>query len=226
MMSKAGLSCRAMSYIAERRLEEKERRRAEILDAAESVASVEGWDAMTMDQVARKARLSRALVYVYFKDKTDLMFGINVRGLAVLKQRFVEVVARNKRGIDQIEGFGRAYVALSQEFPVYFDVLARCELVTPEDKIDLTSNEGLCLTCGDEVLDLMVTSLETGIHDGSIRSDIGSPRVVGVALWGFMYGVVQVATTKANILGHRGVVMGKLMEQSLALAVRSLVPAS
>jgi len=60
-----------MNYIAERRLEEKERRRAEILDAAEAVTARFGWDAMTMDRVARKARLSRALVYVYFKDKTD-----------------------------------------------------------------------------------------------------------------------------------------------------------
>jgi len=53
-----------MSYIAERRQEEKERRRAEILDAAEAVCAEVGWDAMTMDQVARKARLSRALLYV------------------------------------------------------------------------------------------------------------------------------------------------------------------
>ena len=45
-----------MSYIAERRQEEKERRRAEIIDAAEAVAATVGWDAMTMDRVARKAR--------------------------------------------------------------------------------------------------------------------------------------------------------------------------
>jgi len=49
-----------MNDLAERRHEEKERRRAEILDAAEAVAASEGWDDMTMDQVARRARLSRA----------------------------------------------------------------------------------------------------------------------------------------------------------------------
>ncbi|MEN9528009.1 MAG: hypothetical protein RLY56_1960, partial [Pseudomonadota bacterium] len=54
-----------MSYLAERRLEEKERRRLEILEAAAEVAGVVGFEAMTMEQVARKARLSRALVYVY-----------------------------------------------------------------------------------------------------------------------------------------------------------------
>jgi TetR/AcrR family transcriptional regulator len=51
-----------MSYIALRREEEKERRRAEILDAAEVLYAKKGWDALTVDQVARSARLSRALV--------------------------------------------------------------------------------------------------------------------------------------------------------------------
>jgi TetR/AcrR family transcriptional regulator len=213
-----------MNYIAERRQEEKERRRAEILDAAEAVATAVGWDDMTMDQVARKARLSRALLYVYFKDKTDLMFGIDERALLLLKQRFLEVAARHGRGIDQIEGFGRAYVAVCQEFPVYFDVLARCELVSV-DEIDPNTNEGVCLMCGDAVLNLMATALETGIQDGSVRPDIGPPGVVGVALWGFMHGIVQLATTKAKILMHRGVAVNELMEQSLALAVRSLQPA-
>src|SRR6267378_5722340 len=112
-----------MNYLAERRQEEKERRRAEILDAAEAVVGSSGWDELTMDQVARKARLSRALLYVYFKDKTDLLFGICGRALATLRQRFEEAVARNKRGLDQMVGLGRAYIAFSQEFPVYFDTI-------------------------------------------------------------------------------------------------------
>jgi AcrR family transcriptional regulator len=47
----------SMSYISVRREEEKERRRAEILDAAEALYAKKGWDALTVDQVARSARL-------------------------------------------------------------------------------------------------------------------------------------------------------------------------
>ena len=46
-----------MSYITERRGEEKERRRAEILDAAEALYAKTGWDALTVDQVARRVAL-------------------------------------------------------------------------------------------------------------------------------------------------------------------------
>ena len=34
--------------------------------------------------------------------------------------------------MDQLVGIGRAYIAFSQEFPVYVEVMARCELLSPE----------------------------------------------------------------------------------------------
>jgi AcrR family transcriptional regulator len=209
-----------MSYIAERRLEEKERRRAEILDAAEAVCAVVGWDDMTMDQVARKARLSRALLYVYFKDKQDLLFGLCERALGILGQRFMDAVSRQRRGLDQMAAIGRAYVAFSQEFPVYFEVVARCEVLTPDPEVE--SNEAAVLHRGDQARALMVAVIETGIRDGSIRSDVGDAKVVSTVLWGYMHGVLQLASTKANVLAHDGVNIKALVDQALVMATRSL----
>src|SRR5215469_181641 len=210
-----------MSYIAERRQEEKERRRAEILDAAEVVAAKESWDALTVDQVARKARLSRALVYVYFKDKNDLLFGLGERALAALRQRFEEAIARNRLGLDQILGMGRAYLAFSHEFPVYFEVMARCELMS-EDTPEVDPNEEACRMGGDAVRALMVKALESGVKDGSIRKDVGDLQAVALILWGFTHGVLQLAATKPNILAHAGVQTRPLLEQTLVMATRSI----
>jgi AcrR family transcriptional regulator len=209
-----------MSYIAERRQEEKERRRAEILDAAEAVAAEVGWDAMTMDQVARKARLSRALLYVYFRDKTDLLFGLCERALATLTQRFAEAVARQKRGLDQLTAIGRAYVAFSQEFPVYFEVVARCELLSPEP--DAQSNESAAMLKGDACRGLMVEVIKAGIGDGSIRPDVGDPNVVANVLWGFMHGVLQISASKASALMHAGVTIRNFVEHALLMATRAV----
>src|SRR4029450_6786119 len=117
-----------MSYIAERRQEEKDRRRIEIVQAAEDLYRELGWDAVTMDNVAKRARLSRALVYVYFKDKRDLHFAICQRALETLHSRFEEAITRAKSGLDKVESLGRAYMAYGQEFPHYFDACARLEL--------------------------------------------------------------------------------------------------
>jgi AcrR family transcriptional regulator len=210
-----------MNYIAERRQEEKERRRADILDAAEAVAANVGWGDLTMDQVARNARLSRALVYVYFKDKVDLMFGICERSLATLRQRFEAAVARNKRGLDQMVGMGRAYIAFSQEFPVYFDVIARCELLST-DVADMQVNEEACLAGGNAVRTLMVSVLETGVRDGSIRQDVGDSKAVATVLWGFTHGVIQLAATKAKLLARDGLDARQVLDQAMVMATRAI----
>src|SRR5258706_3458096 len=187
-----------MNYIAERRLEEKDRRRAEILSAAEAVAATAGLEAVTMDQVARQARISRALLYVYFRDKDDLHLGLCERGLEIMHQRFSAAAARNSTGLAQLQAMGRAYVAFAQEFPVYFDTLARFHATEAE----IGKAEGClggCLLQGDLVHAVIVTSVETGIRDGSVSPDIGRPLAVAMTLWGFMHGIILISATKGEL---------------------------
>jgi len=212
-----------MSYIAERRLEEKERRRAEIVDAAEAAGRDVGLDALTMDDVARRARLSRALIYVYFQDRTDLMFGLAERAMQMLHGRFVEAAERNRTGLDQVSAIGRAYVAFSQEFPVLFDALARCELQSP-DPAELSPTEQACALGGDRLHATLVASIESGVRDGSIRSDVGSPLLMSVTLWGFMHGIIQLTTTKAHALAHHGVTPKSLIDYAIDMITRDLKP--
>ena len=210
-----------MSYIAERRLEEKERRRAEIVDAAEAAGREVGLDALTMDDVARRARLSRALLYVYFQDRSDLMFGLAERAMNMLHARFVEAAERNKTGLEQVNAIGRAYVAFSQEFPTLFDALARCELQTP-DPAQFSPSEQACALGGDRLQTTLVGCIENGVRDGSIRGDISSPLLMSVTLWGFMHGIIQLTTTKVHALTHHGVSGRALIDHAISMITRDL----
>jgi AcrR family transcriptional regulator len=210
-----------MSYIAERRLEEKERRRAEIVDAAEAAGRDVGLDALTMDDVARRARLSRALLYVYFQDRSDLMFGLAERAMGQLHARFVEAAERHRTGLEQVSAMGRAYVAFSQEFPVLFDALARCELEAPDPE-KASPSEQACMIGGDRLQQTLVASIEAGVRDGSIRSDVTSPMLMSVTLWGFMHGIIQLTTTKAHALAHHGVAAKDLIDHAISMITRDL----
>jgi AcrR family transcriptional regulator len=210
-----------MSYIAERRLEEKEKRRTEILDAAEAVALEIGTDAMTMDQVARKARISRALLYVYFKDKPDLLFAVAERALGLLRERFVAAQAAHRTGLDQITAIGHAYVAFCREFPVYFDVLSKLQGHEAELK-DTGSTLQACLLAGNRVHDVLVQSINAGVADGSVRSDAGDARIVSFVLWAFTHGALEIAKRKAEVLPFMGVEPAALIEQGIEMARRSL----
>ena len=210
-----------MNYIAERRLEEKERRRAEIVDAAEAAGREVGLDALTMDDVARRARLSRALLYVYFQDRSDLMFGLAERAMGMLHARFIEAAERNKTGLEQVSSMGRAYVAFSQEFPVLFDALARCEVQSTEPE-ESSPSEQACAQGGDRLQAVLVASIESGVRDGSIRADVGSPMLMSVTLWGFMHGIIQLTTNKAHALTHHGVTSKALIDHAISMITRDL----
>ena len=202
-----------MSYIAERRVEEKERRRTEILAAAERLYSDKGWEAVTMDQVARSARLSRALLYLYFGDKEELLFGISERALKVLAERFAQAAARERTGLRQVEAIGRAYMAYAHEFPHYFDACARYQAHSGSPEPG--SNESACAQGGDAAIGVVVRAIETGIQDGSVRRDVGAPLMLAVTLWAFTHGVIQLAMAKSADLARFGISVPELSAYSL-----------
>ncbi len=213
-----------MNYLVERRLEEKEARRKQIVDAAEEVYADIGWEATTIDQVARRARLSRALVYVYFKDKVDLHSAICERALRMLAERFTQAGARFSKGLDKVEALGRSYVAFAQEVPHYFSALAHFQ--SQEVKCgELDTNQAAYMAAGDCVHEILVECIEAGVKDGSIRGDLGNPYLTAVTLWGFMHGIIQLCATKANMFAADGISTQQLVEHALRMVSLGMTPA-
>jgi AcrR family transcriptional regulator len=202
-----------MSYVAERREEEKERRRAEIVDAAERLYAEIGWDAVTMDRVAKSARLSRALIYVYFQDKNDLLLAIAERALAELRGSFIAAAATQSSGLDKVEAVGRAYVLFQQETPYRFDACSRFHAHQAAGQ----PTDDACAAAGDAVIAVIVEALMRGQADGSIRKDIGNPAQVCVMLWAFTHGLIQIGTNKTQEIARLGIEVAQLMEGSFAM---------
>jgi AcrR family transcriptional regulator len=208
-----------MSYIAQRREEEKERRRVEILDAAEALYAKEGWDLVTVDQVARGARLSRALVYVYFKDKQEILFAIGERAMCLLRDRFRAAAAGQKPGKEKIEAIGRAYMAYAFEFPHYFDFCSKfhAHSGTPEPG----SHDLACRAAGDEAIGVVVKAIECGIADGSIRANVGPPVMLALTLWSFTHGLIQLAMAKGSDMARLGIAIPELSNYGFELLRRA-----
>jgi TetR/AcrR family transcriptional regulator len=209
-----------MSELTDRRREEeKDRRRSEILAAAVAAAAEGGFDAITMDQIARGARLSRALVYVYFEDKAAVHQALCEQAMELLLQRFAAATRDAPSGLAKLAAMGAAYVAFSQEEPIHFEALARFEARNSDE---LEQMAGRWLDLCDLSHNNLTATIREGIADGSVRADIGDPDAVAVALWGFMHGVIQIAATKGALLVHRNTSAPALYEHAMALTMRSL----
>jgi AcrR family transcriptional regulator len=205
-----------------RQQEEKQERRGSILDAAEQVFFAKGVDRATMDDIARGARLSRGLLYVYFRDKQDILASILLRALESLRQRFRDVDDTNLKGADRILAMGRNYLAFSRQQPNYFDVLTlaasdwlHSESVHEQDSL---------LHCSGEVMEIMARALSDGLIDGSIDpTRVRDPMETALYLRGALHGVIMLTRNFA----HRpeemaGVNPDALIEYSLLALADSL----
>jgi hypothetical protein len=91
---------------------------------------------------------------------------------------------------------------------------------------DPGTNELACQTIGESMMTVMVTALEDGVKDGSIRADLGNRVVAATSLWGFTHGVIQVASTNGRLIALSGLARRELLLQALRMSTRALAARS
>jgi AcrR family transcriptional regulator len=176
--------------VQNRRAKEKLERATSILDAAEQVFFRKGFSQSSMDEIAQGAGLSRALLYVYFRDKAAIMRGIMLRAAQEMERRFVEAVTDKSTGLEQIANIGKAYYRFSLEASDYFDVLTdMVNFPVPEEPDEQTHQLGCCRA---QITELMITSLQRGLEDGTIdRLRVHNPVLTAYSLQGALHGVIM-----------------------------------
>lgn len=83
-------------------------------------------------RIARTASLSRALLYVYFKDKAAIQRGIMLRAGQSLVARFEQARGTEQDGLAQIRAMGEAYYRFYLEQPDYFSALTKASTAMAE----------------------------------------------------------------------------------------------
>lgn len=171
-----------------RREREKQARYDAILDAAELVFSEKGYERTSMDDIARTAALSRALLYVYFKDKAAIQRGIMLRAGQSLAARFEEAKQTADTGLTQIAAMGEAYYRFYLDEPDYFSALTKASTAMAEAD-QSQAEEMLCSKT--ELMELMVGAIRKGLEDGTMsRERITDPVQTALYLRGALHGVV------------------------------------
>ncbi len=211
------------SSLAQRRVEEKEQRREAIIDAAERVFERTSFDVATMEHVARAARVSRALLYLYFKNKAELNLAICERALKLLRERFLIAAAQQATGYEQVRAIGDEYVAFAISHPGYFKALSRFEAHAQSEITD-GSIEHSVFDCGSAVHQVTVDCIENGMRDGSIRSDVEHTLLAAMSLWAFTHGTIQLAHTKHHFFERCGLSTAQFTESAMELGLRGLRP--
>lgn len=182
-----------------RREREKQARYNTILDAAEQVFSEKGYERTSMDDIARTASLSRALLYVYFKDKAAIQRGIMLRAGKCLFERFRAARQTANTGLEQIRAMGASYYRFYLDEPDYFSALTMASTAMAEaDEAQAVE----MLHSKSELMGLMTEAIELGLADGTLSQQrIQSPEQTALYLRGALHGAILLCQSEISESG-------------------------
>jgi TetR/AcrR family transcriptional regulator len=155
--------------ITDRRQREKERRRAEILDAAERLFFSRSYEDVSMDDIARGVELNKATLYLYFKNKEALYATIVLRGIRILGEKFMDCMGKQAPGIVKVALMGQAYYRFSEEYPDYLRLIHfyGSERFSRENPYTAEIGKGYGVSRS-----ILQDAVREGIEDGTIRADL------------------------------------------------------
>jgi len=111
--------------ITERREREKNERRRAILNCARELILLQGVDRVSMEDISRKAELSKATLYLYFSGKEIIFNEICEEAARVFLGHFKPLLETGVSGMEGLKCFWRGYIELfgnSDEMLIVFKV--------------------------------------------------------------------------------------------------------
>ncbi len=172
------------------RIAEKQHRRLAIVNVAEQILNTEGLEGVTIRHVARQAGLSSGAMYMYFKNKEELMLCMLIQNLKVLKEDMVKCLDKNDP-VEAIKKMGHHYKTYFSRFGKHISILS---FATRDDRKYCDLNPEMLdelETVLSELLSIVQELLAAPSLGGNLKG-IPPERAVPV-LWAMIQGLVHIS---------------------------------
>lgn len=185
--------------IAERRKREKQQRKEQAIDAAMEIYDKEGYHAITMDKIAERAELSRAALYLYFKNKDEIFLSA-IKAYLVYFHSLLKDVYNRRESIEDtlLEELWGCFLKFYEKDPVAFNAsmyFTQNEAIRnlPDDLRDLLYK------AGSDAVAYQHKIAEYGVEK-KIFIDC-NPRTLAEVIWSSFLGIMQIERSKSEITG-------------------------
>lgn len=108
--------------ITERKELEKQKMQKLILDTAMRLFLEEGFENITIRHIAQEIEYSPATIYLYFKDKDEILYTLHREGFEELYRRQQTILSIDDP-LKRLRMHGEIYVSFALENPEYYDLM-------------------------------------------------------------------------------------------------------
>ncbi|MCC0632540.1 TetR/AcrR family transcriptional regulator [Clostridioides sp. ZZV15-6388] len=177
-----------------RKKEPKSVHRENIASAAQILFMQKGIEATSMDDIAKKAGYSKATLYVYFKNKEEIVGVLVLESMKKLHTYITSALEKQTSTKTRYDFICNALLKYQEEFPFYFKI-ALDEINIDFENTDYLPEEKETFRVGEEINEKIKQLLKAGILSGELREDIEIMPTI-FSLWGMLSGIIQTAANK------------------------------
>ncbi len=172
--------------------------RDNIINASEKLFLARGIGNTSMDDIACESGYSKATLYVYFKNKDEIVGAITLIGMKMLLDLVRESIAGH-------EDFKSQYFALCYSFVDFQDKHPfHSESILSEINVDLELEDTPKIyheiyDTGEELNNEIISMFRRGIDQGAVKNDV-KPLQASLIFWASIQGIIRMAIQKKKYL--------------------------
>jgi len=170
--------------VQERRAREKANIREEILDAARTLFVKEGYEHVSMRKIAEKVEYAPGTIYLYFRDKAEILQRLSDETFAKLEKRMMAIHADPASPLDGLRRGLRTYIQFGIDNPNHYIVTFVQAKQLPQDHQP---------QAGERCFDRLRAAVGRCVEAGQLNCD--DAEEVAQALWAGAHGVTTLLIT-------------------------------
>jgi AcrR family transcriptional regulator len=168
--------------IKERKKREKENTRRLILEAAVRLFLNEGFEKVTMRRIAEEIEYSPATLYLYYKDKNEILHALYNEGFEELYTRQKTIVSIEDP-IARLRRHAEIYISFALEFPELYDLMFMMK--APLKGVKAAEEEDVGIRSYGLLRQNIKDCMDAGYFKGS------EEETVSLAMWSFVHGMAS-----------------------------------
>jgi AcrR family transcriptional regulator len=186
--------------ISERKIREKAERRRLIMNCAKDLIFDNGVEGVSMGEVAKKAELSKATIYLYFPRKDGLIRAICEDAANVFTEYIRPRLISGISGLEGLKEVWKGYLELFGESEDIIIIFNMRHFLDPQDPlIFVKESEREEEHYTSVFFDLIKELIEQGKREGTFDPDIDAARVTRIVFSVFSYIVESVAKVPKEV---------------------------
>jgi AcrR family transcriptional regulator len=203
----------------EKRKKEKENKRNNILKAARKLFFDNGFKAVTVDNIAAKAAVSKGSIYLYFDSKEEIYAQVLVADNIERHKELLEFNTKEAPAEELLFQYAHHYVDDFFNNKELFRILMTFMLQTEQMNLTPQQNAELIRTTNENIK-FISGILQKGIDSGDFSATIDI-RQTQNAIWGLLNGVISLFLFMGNP-AKRAERIHTLVKESLAIFIKGL----